>query len=81
MIENKTIWGCDACQNACPYTKNAEYTPIEYFRNGVITELDLDTFNKMNDAELGERPFMWRGKDVILRNIEIYEKHKSDFKK
>jgi epoxyqueuosine reductase QueG len=81
MIENKTIWGCDACQNACPYTKGAEYTPIEYFKVGVITELDLDTFNKMNDAELGERPFMWRGKDVILRNIEIYEKHKSDFKK
>ena len=33
MLDNGSIWGCDICQNVCPYTKNASYTPIEYFKN------------------------------------------------
>lgn len=73
MLENNTIWGCDVCQSVCPYTKNAEYTPIDFFKEDVIVSLDSHTLEKMSDEELSERPFMWRGKDVVMRNIRLYE--------
>lgn len=74
MLENGSIWGCDVCQNVCPYTKNASYTSIEYFKNDVITLLDKDTLNGLNDDDFKVRPFAWRGRNVISRNVDIYEK-------
>ena len=76
MMKNGSIWGCDACQNACPYTKNASLTPIKFFNEDVIDTLDLKTLNGLSDEEFSKRPFAWRGRGVILRNVEIYEKYK-----
>lgn len=73
MLENGSIWGCDVCQNVCPYTKNASLTPIEFFKNDVITLLDRKTLNGLNDNEFSVRPFAWRGRAVISRNVEAYE--------
>ena len=73
MLENGSIWGCDICQNVCPYTKNASYTSIEYFKNDVITLLNKDTLNGLNDDDFKLRPFAWRGRNVISRNVDIYE--------
>ena len=77
MLANGSIWGCDVCQNVCPYTKNAEYTPIEYFNTDVITELDTALVDSMSDEEFFSRPFSWRGRDVIRRNCLIYDKMKN----
>ena len=77
MLENRSIWGCDVCQNACPYTKKAEFTPISYFNEGVITELDTATLDNMTDEEFMSRPFSWRGRSVIRRNTLIYDKNKN----
>lgn len=76
MLNSGVIWGCDICQNVCPYTKNASFTPIEYFNDDVITLLDSKTLNSMSDTELLTRPFSWRGRAIIQRNIEIYERSK-----
>ncbi len=73
MLENGSIWGCDVCQNVCPYTKNASFTPIEYFRNDVITLLDRATLDGLSDEEFKKRPFAWRGRSVIARNVDLYE--------
>lgn len=73
MLENNTVWGCDACQNACPYTKNADYTPIEFFNKDVIEYLDKNTLDSLSDGELKSRPFAWRGRSVIERNVIAYE--------
>lgn len=73
MLENGSIWGCDICQNVCPFTKNASYTNIEYFKNDVITLLDSDKLNSLNEDAFRLRPFSWRGRDVIKRNVDIYE--------
>ena len=73
MLENGSIWGCDVCQNVCPFTKNASYTDIEYFKNDVITLLDSEKLNSLNDNDFRLRPFAWRGRDVIKRNVDIYE--------
>ncbi len=73
MLDNGSIWGCDVCQNVCPYTKNAEYTPIDFFNEDVIDELTTDKIDAMSDDELFTRPFSWRGRDIIRRNTEIYK--------
>ncbi|MBO5439644.1 MAG: epoxyqueuosine reductase [Clostridia bacterium] len=78
MLENGSIWGCDVCQNVCPYTKNASFTPIEYFKNDVITLLDSQLLDSLSDEEFKKRPFAWRGREVIKRNVEIYERSKND---
>ncbi len=73
MLDSGVIWGCDICQNVCPYTKSASFTPIEYFNTDVITLLDSKALNAMSDTELLTRPFSWRGRAVIQRNVDIYE--------
>lgn len=75
IIENGSIWGCDICQSVCPYTKNASYTPIDYFKEDIIECLDLDTLEGMSSEEFSSRPFAWRGMDTIERNVMIYEKN------
>ncbi len=74
MLENGSAWGCDVCQNVCPYTKNASYTPIEFFKQRVITHLTSELIENMSDEEFASRPFSWRGKSVILRNTELFER-------
>jgi epoxyqueuosine reductase len=73
MLDSGCIWGCDICQNVCPYTKNASFTPIEYFKKNVITLLTSDLIENMSDEEFASRPFSWRGRGVILRNTALYE--------
>ena len=76
MLKHGSIWGCDVCQNVCPYTKNGEFTPIEYFNTDVITELTASLLDSMTDEEFCSRPFSWRGKEVIRRNCLIYDNSK-----
>ena len=78
MLDNGSIWGCDMCQNVCPYTKNASYTPIEYFKNDVITLLDRATLDSLSDEDFKKRPFAWRGKEVVSRNVDLYERKHND---
>lgn len=78
MLDNGSIWGCDVCQNVCPYTKKASYTPIEYFQNDVITLLDRNALDSLSDEEFKKRPFAWRGKEVISRNVDFYERKRND---
>ena len=77
MLKNNTVWGCDICQNVCPYSVRAEFTPIEYFQNDVITVLDLKTLDALSDEEFKKRPFAWRGRSVIERNVRLYEGYKN----
>lgn len=76
MLKHGSIWGCDVCQNVCPYTKKAEFTPIEYFNKDVITELSTDLIDSMTDEEFFSHPFSWRGREVIKRNCVIYDESK-----
>ena len=71
MRENNTVWGCDVCQNVCPYTKKAETTKIEYFKKEQILTLTADAVENMSDEEFLSRPFSWRGRATVLRNTKL----------
>lgn len=76
ILRTGSVWGCDICQEACPYTKRAKEkgtltTPIPFFREKRITELSEDILSEMSEEEFKERAFSWRGKEPLLRNLEI----------
>ncbi len=75
IIKNGSIWGCDICQNVCPYTVKASFTPIDYFKGDIISCLDMNALSSLSSEEFKKRPFAWRGYDTVLRNVNLYEKY------
>jgi len=76
LIEHGVAWGCDICQNVCPYTRAAAdsgsiYTPIDFFYEKRIEKIDTDSLYAMSDEEFFERAFSWRGKETLERNLKI----------
>ncbi len=78
LRKHSLIWGCDACQEVCPYTTAAKragtlYTTIPYFLEDLIPCPDLATLQSMSDGDFKNRAYAWRGRDTICRNILIKE--------
>ena len=65
------VWGCDICQEVCPHNRNASDTPIGFFKENLLPFVTKETLLKMDDAEFSKRAYAWRGRNVILRNIEL----------
>ena len=73
-----SAWGCDLCQEHCPYTNRAQqngtiYTDIDFFKEDTISVLRLKDIETMSDEEFGKRAYSWRGRNVISRNLNILE--------
>ena len=71
-------WGCDICQNVCPYTKKAIknktiYTSVDFFKSNRTPLLTTELINDMSEKEFKNRAYSWRGKKTILRNLQILE--------
>lgn len=81
-IMNGRIFGCDSCQNTCPYNKNIKYSTIDEFMPlDFMTNYDLESLIKMTNGEF-KRKYKntscgWRGKNTIIRNglirLALYE--------
>jgi len=81
IARTSLIWGCDACQDACPHTKKAIekgtiYSSIPYFLASRIEGDVSREILQMKDEEFKRYPFAWRGRAPIERNIRITEKGK-----
>ncbi len=78
LKQSKSLWGCDICQEVCPYTLRAKenktiYTKIPYFKEEVIPILTKSTLKSMDPVTFKKRAYAWRGKEVIQRNIDLAE--------
>lgn len=73
MRSCNTAWGCDVCQNSCPYNRSAAVTPIEFFHRERIPHLTRGSVDAMDKSEFSKRAFAWRGRTTVLRNLDVLE--------
>lgn len=59
-------WGCDLCASACPLNTGRR-TPIREFTENLLPVLTEENL----DAALAAKPYAYRGRKVLLRNLAI----------
>ena len=72
--KNGLMWGCDSCQNCCPYNRDLPVTYLEEFSSDVqpvVTQENLSTLCKT-------RAFGYKGKTLLRRNLELIGYGKKD---
>ena len=79
LLAHGCAWGCDRCQEVCPVTLQAKkagtlYTRIPFFKETALPHVTADLLRHMEDGDFAARAYSWRGRNVILRNLEILER-------
>ena len=71
------VWGCDICQNVCPYNYTAPLTELDEFCQSIIRDISIDDdmTNREFRERYGNRAFAWRGRAVLKRIIDLYKGH------
>ncbi len=73
MRKCNTAWGCDICQEVCPCNNYIEPTPIPFFQQNRLKTFSKESILQMSDEEFSMRAFSWRGKECVLRNLDLLE--------
>ena len=69
LAENRTLWGCDICQQVCPHNNGASYSLLPYFAEDIITEFTEDLLCSMNEENYKKYAFSYRKRKVIIPNF------------
>lgn len=78
LMRFPSVWGCDICQEVCPYTAHARargtiWSPIPFFNRNALPYLTTELLDGMSDAQFARRAYAWRGRDTIGRNVGRHE--------
>lgn len=74
LKKSNLIWGCDTCQDVCLMNKAPLYSMAEFTENRIpyLKKEDIENLsNKEFKKKYGNYAFSWRGKAVLLRNMDI----------
>ena len=79
LSQTNTVWGCDRCQECCPHNQRAKkngtiYSPIPFFNEDTLPSPSVEEIENMSDAKFASRAYSWRGRETILRNLQIQQK-------